>query len=57
MEMQPLLDYIAGNGFAIVVAVYMIVVNSKIVQENTQATNKMSCLIERLLEKEGYIRE
>lgn len=51
--MEEMLNYIANNGFAIVVAIYMIVVNTKQVQENTQATNKLIDLIERLLAKEG----
>lgn len=51
--MEEMLNYIANNGFAIVVAIYMIVVNTKQVQENTQATNKLIDLIERFLAKEG----
>ena len=45
MEFNDILGYIANNGFAIVIALYMIVVNNKTVQENTKATDKMNDLL------------
>ena len=53
MEFNDILSYIANNGFAIVIALYMIVVNNKTVQENTKATDKMNDLLERLIIKLG----
>ena len=48
--MQDILNYITNNGFAIVVAVYMIVVNNSEIKKNTESTNKLSQLIDRLLD-------
>ena len=53
MEFNDILGYIANNGFAIVIALYMIIVNNKTVQENTKATDKMNDLLERLIIKLG----
>lgn len=48
--MQDILSYIANNGFAIVVAVYMIVVNNNEIKKNTESTNKMCQMMDRLLD-------
>ena len=47
--MQEMLTYISNNGFAIVLCVYMVVVNNKSIKENTEATNKIGTLIETLI--------
>ena len=42
---------VGSLGFPIVACGYMMIVNTKIVKENTAATNKMVTLMERVLEK------
>ena len=51
--MEEMLGYIANNGFAIVVAAYMIVYNTKIVNENTEVMRKMCTLIENFIAEKG----
>lgn len=53
--MEGMLDFIANNGFAIVVAVYMLVVNNKTVRENTEATNKLVSLLEHMMNNGGGV--
>ena len=53
MEFPELLDYIAQNGFAIAACIYMMVVNNKTVQKNTEATNKMISVMESVLARLG----
>lgn len=49
MEVQDMLNYICNNGFAIVLCVYMVVVNNKSIRENTDATVKLGTLIESFI--------
>lgn len=49
MNMEEILQFTANNAFAIVVCVYMLVVNNKSIAENTEATNKMCMLVEQLV--------
>lgn len=51
--MEEMLSYIANNGFAIAVAAYMIVYNTKIVNENTAVMRRMCTLIETFIEGKG----
>lgn len=55
--MNEMIDFIANNGFAIVVAVYMLVVNNKTVKENTEATNKLVTLLEHMLDGRSVSNE
>lgn len=50
--METLLTYIANNGFAIIVALYMIVINTRTVEANTAATKELVTLIKGMTHHE-----
>lgn len=49
MEMNELLNYIANNGLAIVLCLYMVIHNTKIVSQNTEAIKSLENVIERFI--------
>lgn len=51
MDFEELLTYCINNSFAIVMCVYMIVVNNKTVKENTEAVQNMNMLLETMIER------
>lgn len=51
MDFEELLTYCINNSFAIVMCVYMIVVNNKTVKENTEAVQNMNMLLETMVER------
>lgn len=53
MTMTELLQYISNNGFAICVAAYMIIVQSKQLTAMTEALTKLTTVIESLEDKVG----
>lgn len=50
-NLNDITNLIGSLGFPIVACGYMMVINTKTVKENTEATNKMVTLMERVLEK------
>lgn len=56
-DISVITQLIGSLGFPIVACGYMMVTNTKVVKENTEATNKMVALVEKLLDhmnhKEG----
>lgn len=53
--MEDIMTFVANNGFAIVVACYMLVVNNKTLKENTEATNKLVMLLEHMVDSRGGV--
>lgn len=53
MEINMILEYIANNGLAVVLCLYMVIHNTKIVSQNTEAIKSLEYMIERLLPKQG----
>lgn len=51
MAMEELLNFISNNGLATVLCIYMVVVNTKTVQKNTEAVNGMKQLLETMMKK------
>lgn len=49
--MQEILQYISNNGFAIVVAIYMIVYNNRTLTSLTEAINKQTVMLETVFNK------
>ena len=49
MELAELISTISQVGFPIAACIYMMVVNNKTVKENTEATNKMTSVMESVL--------
>lgn len=50
---NELLTMVTNNGFAIAMAIYMVVVNNKTVQQNTEAVTKMIIMLENLTDRIG----
>ena len=55
--MEEILSYVSNNGFAIVVAIYMIVYNNKTLQTLSEAINKQTTMIETILKERSDIDE
>lgn len=51
MDINGLLDYIANNGLAVVLCLYMVIHNTKIVSQNTEAIKSLENMIERIIPK------
>ena len=51
INLNDITTLVGSLGFPIVACGYMMIVNTKTVKENTEATNKMVTLMERVLEK------
>lgn len=51
MDITVVSQLIGSLGFPIVACGYMMIVNTKTVKENTEATNKMVALMERIMDK------
>lgn len=49
MELNEILQAISSVGFPIACCIYMMLVNNKTVKENTEATNKMTSVMEMVL--------
>ena len=49
MELAEIMQYVSSVGFPIACCVYMMTVNNKTVQKNTEATNKMTSVMEAVL--------
>ena len=55
MEFEALLQYIANNGLAVVLCLYMVIHNTKIVSQNTDAIKSLENMLERVLSIKGDI--
>lgn len=53
MEANVILDYIANNGLAVVLCLYMVIHNTKIVSQNTEAIKSLEHMLERVLACKG----
>lgn len=53
MDINVLLEYIANNGLAVVLCLYMVIHNTKIVSQNTEAIKSLEHMIERIVPKQG----
>lgn len=53
MDINALLEYIANNGLAVVLCLYMVIHNTKIVSQNTEAIKSLEHMIERIVPKQG----
>ena len=53
MELQEILNAISSVGFPIAACIYMMTVNNKTVKDNTEATNKMTAVMEAVLARLG----
>jgi len=49
MEMKELLSFISNNGFAIVCCAYMMIHNTKIVQQNTEAIKSLENVLQNFI--------
>ena len=54
MDVNVITQLIGTVGFPVVCCGYMMVVNNKTLKENTEATNKLVILIEKLFDKENH---
>ena len=53
MDINVILDYIANNGLAVVLCLYMVIHNTKIVAQNTEAIKSLESMLERVLDSKG----
>lgn len=49
MEMNEILNYVSNNGLAIVLCLYMVIHNTKIVSQNTEAIKSLENVISHLI--------
>ena len=57
MEINEIFNAISNNGFAIFVAIYMLVYQNKSMSTLTEAVNRACLLLQTLAEKEGVNHE
>ena len=53
MDINVILDYIANNGLAVVLCLYMVIHNTKIVSQNTEAIKSLENMLERVIASKG----
>ena len=53
MDINVILDYIANNGLAVVLCLYMVIHNTKIVSQNTEAIKSLENMLERVITSKG----
>ena len=49
MELNAILDYIANNGLAVVLCLYMVIHNTKIVSQNTEAIKSLESVFKTFI--------
>ena len=54
MELEMIGSFISSYGFPIVACGYMAIVMNKTVKANTEATNSLAALVQRLIDKAHF---
>lgn len=51
MDVNVILDYVANNGLAVVLCLYMVIHNTKIVSQNTEAIKSLEAVVKTIVDK------